>query len=88
MVFCQGFSMRIELQGRRPPVAASANEIGWATAKTLAANGPEGAVDGGKKADLEGVIGEFRGTVSRRPLACAPGDAAGEVDILFDNVGR
>jgi hypothetical protein len=88
MVFCQGFSMRIELPGRRAPVAGSANEIGRAIAETLAANGPEGAVDDRKKADVEGVTGEIRGTVPRRPLASAPGDAADEVDILFDNVGR
>jgi hypothetical protein len=88
MVFCQGFSMPIELPGRRPPVAASANEIGRAIAETLAAGGPQGAVDGRKKADVAGLIGEFRDTVPRRPLACALGDAAEEVDILFDNVGR
>jgi hypothetical protein len=88
MVFCEGFSMRIELPGRRAPVAGSANEIGRAIAETLAANGPEGAVNGRKKADVEGVTGEIRDTVPRRPLACAPGDAADEVDILFDNVGR
>jgi hypothetical protein len=87
MVFCQGFSMQIELPGR-PPVAGSADEIGRAIAETRAAGGPEGAVDRRKKADVAGVIGEFRGTVPRRPLACAPGDAAGEVDILFDNLGR
>lgn len=80
--------MQIELPGRRPPVAGSANEIGRAIAEMLAADGPEGAVDGRKKADVAGVIGEFRGTVPRRPLACAPGDAAAEVDILFDTVGR
>jgi len=73
--------MRIELPSRRPAVAGSANEI-------ERVNGPEGTVDGRKKADVEGVIGEIRGTVSRRPFACAPGDAVGEVDILFDYVGR
>jgi hypothetical protein len=86
MVFCQGFSMQIELPGRRPPVAGSANEIGRASAETLAIDGSEGAVDERKKADVAGVVGEFRGTVPRRPLARAP--AAGEVDTLFDNVGR
>jgi hypothetical protein len=81
MVFCQGFSMRIELPGRRRPVAGSE-----AIAEPLAANGPEGAVDGRKKADVEGVIGENRATVPCRPLACPPGDAADEVDNLLDNV--
>jgi len=88
MVFCHGFSMRIERPPRRPPVAGSANEVGRAIAQTLAANGPEGAFDGRKKADVERVIGEFCGMVPRRPLACAPDGAAGEIDILFVNVGR
>ena len=72
--------MRIELPPRRPPVAGSANEVGRDIAQTLAANGPEGAFDGRKKADVE--------RVPRRPLACAPDGAAGEIDILFVNVGR
>ena len=77
--------MRIELPGRRPPVAGSAIAIGPAIAETLAANGPECAVDGRKKACVEGVIGELGGTGPRRPLACAPGDTAG--DILLDSAG-
>jgi hypothetical protein len=88
MVFCQVISMQIELAGRRPPVAGSTNEIGRAIAQALGAKGPEGAVDGRKTADVVGVIGEIRGTVPRRALACAPGGAAGEVDILFDGVRR
>jgi len=45
--------MRIELPGRRPPVAGFANGIGRAVAETPAPNGPEGAIDGRKKADVD-----------------------------------
>jgi len=80
MVFCQGFSMRTELPNRRAPVTGSANEIERAIAQMLAAGRREGAV---RRTKADVTIGEIRGMIARRPLACAPGDAAG--DILLDS---
>lgn len=76
--------MRIELPGLRAPVPGSTTEIGRPIAEMLAANG---AIDGRKKVDVKRAIGEIRGTVPSGPLVLVPGDAASEVDILFDNVG-
>jgi NAD(P)-dependent dehydrogenase (short-subunit alcohol dehydrogenase family) len=70
--------MRIELPRLRTPVAGSTKEIGRAIAETLAANGAGPAID---------VIGELRGTVPCGRLVLAPAHAAGEADILFNNVG-
>jgi NADP-dependent 3-hydroxy acid dehydrogenase YdfG len=79
--------MRIELPRLRALVNGSAGGIGRAIAETLAVNGAEVAIDGRNKADVERVIGEIRGTVPSGRLVRAPGDAVGEIDILFNDVG-
>jgi NADP-dependent 3-hydroxy acid dehydrogenase YdfG len=68
-------------------VNRSAGGIGRAIAETLAVNGAEVVIDERKKADVERVIGEIRGTVPSGWLVRAPGDAVGEIDILFNDVG-
>jgi NAD(P)-dependent dehydrogenase (short-subunit alcohol dehydrogenase family) len=79
--------MRIELSRLRT-VDGSARGIGRAIAETLAANGAEVAINASKEGERRArVIGEIRGTVPSGRLVRAPGDAAGEVGILFNDVG-
>jgi NAD(P)-dependent dehydrogenase (short-subunit alcohol dehydrogenase family) len=77
--------MRIELLGLHAPVTGSTKEIARAIAETLAGDATGIAIDGPKKADVDRVIGEILGASG--PLVRAPGGAAREADILFNNVG-
>jgi NAD(P)-dependent dehydrogenase (short-subunit alcohol dehydrogenase family) len=98
-LFCRGISMQVDLSGLRGLVTGSTKGIGRAIAETLAANGAEIAINGRKKADVDEVIAKVRAKHPRVRLIAAPGDAAtasgvasiieaaGEVDILVNNVG-
>jgi NAD(P)-dependent dehydrogenase (short-subunit alcohol dehydrogenase family) len=91
--------MRVDLSGLRALVTGSTKGIGRAIAEVLAANGAEVVINGRKAADVERAIAEIRATVHEAKLISAPGDAAsalgvaaiikaaGEVDILVNNVG-
>jgi NAD(P)-dependent dehydrogenase (short-subunit alcohol dehydrogenase family) len=91
--------MHVDLTGLRALVTGSTKGIGYAVAKTLAANGAEVAVNGRKPADVDAAIAKIRASVPQARLAAAPGDvataagvaaviaAAGDVDILINNAG-
>jgi len=91
--------MHVDLAGLRALVTGSTKGIGRAVAETLAANGAEVVINGRKGADVERAIAEIRATLPKAQLIPAPGDAAsaqgvaaiikaaGEVDILVNNVG-
>jgi NAD(P)-dependent dehydrogenase (short-subunit alcohol dehydrogenase family) len=91
--------MQVDLSGLRALVTGSTKGIGFAIAQKLAANGAEVAVNGRKAADVEAAIGKIRAAVANARLVAAPGDAAtasgvaaiikaaGEIDILVNNVG-
>jgi NAD(P)-dependent dehydrogenase (short-subunit alcohol dehydrogenase family) len=91
--------MQVDLSGLRALVTGSTKGIGFAVAERLAANGAEVVINGRKAADVEAAIGKIRSKVTNAKLAAAPGDAAnaagvaaiikaaGEVDILVNNVG-
>lgn len=78
--------MRAEGPGLRAPVTRPTKGIGLPSAETLAATGAQVAINGGKKAKVESVIGEIGGTVPSGRLVGAPGDSAGEVNIRVNNV--
>ncbi len=91
--------MQVDLSGLRALVTGSTKGIGFAVAQKLAASGAEVAVNGRKAGDVETAIARIRKAVANAKLVAAPGDAAtaagvaaiikaaGEVDILVNNVG-
>jgi NAD(P)-dependent dehydrogenase (short-subunit alcohol dehydrogenase family) len=91
--------MQVDLSGLRALVTGSTKGIGRAVARELAANGAEVAINGRKAADVEQAIAGLRAALPNGRFAAAPGDvataagvagiitAAGEVDILVNNVG-
>ena len=80
-------------------MTGSTKGIGRAIAHALAKNGAEVAINGRKPADVEQAIAAIRATLPTARLVPAPGDAAteqgvaaiikaaGDVDILVNNVG-
>lgn len=91
--------MQVDLSGLRALVTGSTKGIGWAIAQKLAQSGAEVAVNGRKAADVENAIERIRKGAPKAKLVSAPGDAAtaqgvgaiigaaGDVDILVNNVG-
>jgi NAD(P)-dependent dehydrogenase (short-subunit alcohol dehydrogenase family) len=95
--------MHVDLSGFRALVTGSTKGIGCAIAATLAANGAEVAVNGRKASDVDHAIADIRAQGgaqgAKARLVAAPGDAAtaegvadiikaaGDVDILVNNVG-
>jgi NAD(P)-dependent dehydrogenase (short-subunit alcohol dehydrogenase family) len=91
--------MHIELSRLRALVTGSTKGIGRAVAYKLAENGAEVAINGRKRADVEAAIAEIRSALPAAKLLAAAGDAAtadgvasiieaaGDVDILINNVG-
>jgi NAD(P)-dependent dehydrogenase (short-subunit alcohol dehydrogenase family) len=91
--------MQVDLSGLRALVTGSTKGIGRAITEKLAANGAEVAVNGRRAADVVEAIAKIRKTVPKAKLVAAPGDAAtlpgvaeiieaaGDVDILVNNVG-
>jgi NAD(P)-dependent dehydrogenase (short-subunit alcohol dehydrogenase family) len=91
--------MQVDLSGLRALVTGSTKGIGFAIAQKLAASGAEVAINGRRGADVEAAIGKIGARAPQAKLVAAPGDAAtaegiaaiikaaGEVDILVNNVG-
>jgi NAD(P)-dependent dehydrogenase (short-subunit alcohol dehydrogenase family) len=91
--------MQVDLSGLRALITGSTKGIGRAIAQALAANGAEVVINGRKPADVARTIAALKAVVPKAPLAAAPGDAAtaegvasiieaaGDVDILVNNVG-
>jgi NAD(P)-dependent dehydrogenase (short-subunit alcohol dehydrogenase family) len=91
--------MQINLSGLRALVTGSTKGIGRAIAQVLAANGAEVVINGRKTTDVEQTMAALRSAVPQARLAAAPGDAgtadgvgsiikaAGDIDILVNNVG-
>jgi NAD(P)-dependent dehydrogenase (short-subunit alcohol dehydrogenase family) len=91
--------MQVDLSGLRALVTGSTKGIGFAVAQKLAASGAEVAINGRKIADVEAAMTKIRGAVREAKLVAATGDAAtaagvaaiikaaGEIDILVNNVG-
>jgi NAD(P)-dependent dehydrogenase (short-subunit alcohol dehydrogenase family) len=91
--------MKIELTGLRALVTGSTKGIGYAIAQKLAANGAEVAVNGRRNPDVAQAIEKIRQSLPAAKLVVAAGDAAtaagvsaiiaaaGDVDILVNNVG-
>jgi NAD(P)-dependent dehydrogenase (short-subunit alcohol dehydrogenase family) len=91
--------MHVDLSGLRALVTGSTKGIGRAIAQALADNGAEVVINGRKRADVDAAIAKIRSAVPNAKLAAAPGDAAaadgvaaiikaaGDVDILVNNVG-
>jgi NAD(P)-dependent dehydrogenase (short-subunit alcohol dehydrogenase family) len=91
--------MHVDLSGLRALVTGSTKGIGRAIAEALAANGAEVVINGRKKADVDRSLAEITRKVPEARLSAAPGDAAtsqgaaaiiaaaGDVDILINNVG-
>jgi NAD(P)-dependent dehydrogenase (short-subunit alcohol dehydrogenase family) len=91
--------MQVDLSGLRALVTGSTKGIGFAVARKLAESGAEVTVNGRKASDVEAAIGTIRKHAPKAKLVAAPGDAAtaqgvagiikaaGEVDILVNNVG-
>jgi NAD(P)-dependent dehydrogenase (short-subunit alcohol dehydrogenase family) len=91
--------MQVDLSGLRALVTGSTKGIGFAVAHALAANGAEVTINGRKQADVDAAMARIRKAAPEAKLVAAPGDAAtaagvaaiikaaGEVDILVNNVG-
>jgi len=91
--------MHVDLSGLRALVTGSTKGIGFAIAHKLAANGAEVVINGRKQADVAEAIDKIRQATPGAKLVAAPGDAAsakgvaaiiqaaGEIDILVNNVG-
>jgi NAD(P)-dependent dehydrogenase (short-subunit alcohol dehydrogenase family) len=91
--------MQVDLSGLRALVTGSTKGIGSAVAQKLAANGAEVAINGRRAVDVAQAIENIRAAVPTAKLVAAPGDAAtaegvaaiikaaGDVDILVNNVG-
>jgi NAD(P)-dependent dehydrogenase (short-subunit alcohol dehydrogenase family) len=91
--------MRVDLSGLRALVTGSTKGIGRAVAEALAANDAEVVINGRKAADVARAIADILSKLPEARLVPAPGDAAtaagvaaiikaaGDVDILVNNVG-
>ncbi|HYW60074.1 MAG TPA: SDR family oxidoreductase [Xanthobacteraceae bacterium] len=91
--------MQVDLSGLRALVTGSTKGIGRAIAQKLAGCGAEVAINGRKPNDVGSAIETIRKAVQGAKLVAAPGDAAtaagcaaiiraaGDVDILVNNVG-
>jgi NAD(P)-dependent dehydrogenase (short-subunit alcohol dehydrogenase family) len=91
--------MQFDLSGLRALVTGSTKGIGRAIASELAANGAEVVVNGRKAADVADTIASLQAALPKGRFRSAPGDvataegvaaiiaAAGDVDILVNNVG-
>jgi NAD(P)-dependent dehydrogenase (short-subunit alcohol dehydrogenase family) len=91
--------MMSDMSGLRALVTGSTKGIGHAVAQKLAACGAEVALNGRKTADVTAAMERIRDAYPSARLLAAPGDAgtadgvaaiiaaAGEVDILVNNVG-
>ncbi len=91
--------MQVDLSGLRALVTGSTKGIGRAIAQALAANGGEVVVNGRRAPDIAQAIATIGAAVPQARLVAAAGDAAtaegvasvikaaGDVDILVNNVG-
>jgi NAD(P)-dependent dehydrogenase (short-subunit alcohol dehydrogenase family) len=91
--------MQVDLSGLRALVTGSTKGIGRAIALALARNGAEVAINGRKPSDVGQTMAAIRAALPDALLVAAPGDAAtadgvasvigaaGDVDILVNNVG-
>jgi len=91
--------MQVDLSGLRALVTGSTKGIGYAIARKLAESGAEVVINGRKAQDVDATIERIGGELPEARLVAAPGDAgtaegvdsiiaaAGEVDILINNVG-
>jgi NAD(P)-dependent dehydrogenase (short-subunit alcohol dehydrogenase family) len=91
--------MQVDLSGLRALVTGSTKGIGRSIAQALAANDAEVVINGRRPADVAQTIAALKTAVPKARLAAAPGDAAtaegvasiikaaGDVDILVNNVG-
>ncbi len=91
--------MQVDLSGLRALVTGSTQGIGHAIAQKLAACGAEVVLNGRKAEDVRRAAERIRNAAKGSKLAEAPGDvataagvaavikAAGEIDILINNVG-
>jgi NAD(P)-dependent dehydrogenase (short-subunit alcohol dehydrogenase family) len=91
--------MHVDLSGLRALVTGSTKGIGRAAAQKLASCGAEVVINGRKPEDVARAIDHIHKHVPGAKLSAAPGDAgtadgvaeiiraAGEVDILVNNVG-
>jgi NAD(P)-dependent dehydrogenase (short-subunit alcohol dehydrogenase family) len=91
--------MRVDLSGLRALVTGSTKGIGRAAAEALAANEAEVVINGRKAADVARTIADIGAKLPKARLIPAPGDAgtasgvaaiikaAGDIDILVNNVG-